>query len=88
MEGILNNQDSNGLASTISHYQFLEHNEKMNLIVAENEMVYAKMYNLIPFKDGDKWCVLLGTDLQTGIAGFGDTPLNAILDFNKKFTQK
>lgn len=33
--------------------------------------------------DGDKWCVLYGEDLQNGVAGFGDTPYLAMLDFNK-----
>jgi len=28
--------------------------------------------------DGDKWCALVGEDLQEGIAGFGDTPIDAI----------
>ena len=29
-------------------------------------------------RDGDQWCALVGKDLQEGIAGFGDTPVNAI----------
>jgi hypothetical protein len=36
-------------------------------------------------KDGNKWCVLLGENLQVGIAGFGDTPYQAMLDFNSAF---
>lgn len=35
-----------------------------------------------PFMDGDKWCVLHGENLQEGIAGFGDTPDDAIREFN------
>ena len=31
--------------------------------------------------DGDKWCVLWGIDLQQGIAGFGDTPEKAMVEF-------
>lgn len=34
-------------------------------------------------KDGNQWCVLYGDNLQEGVAGFGDTPHMAILDFNK-----
>jgi hypothetical protein len=30
------------------------------------------------FMDGDKWCALLGDDLQSGLAGFGDTPAEAL----------
>lgn len=36
-------------------------------------------------KDGNQWCVLYGEDLQGGIAGFGDTIHEAVLDFNKQF---
>lgn len=39
------------------------------------------------FIEGDKWCALYGDNLQDGVAGFGDTPLLAILDFNKQLTQ-
>lgn len=28
-------------------------------------------------KDGDKWCALIGENLQEGFSGFGDTPREA-----------
>jgi hypothetical protein len=28
--------------------------------------------------DGNQWCALLGGNLQEGIAGFGDTPAEAL----------
>lgn len=28
--------------------------------------------------DGDKWCALVGENLQEGVAGFADTPIDAI----------
>ena len=31
------------------------------------------------------YCVLHGNDLQEGIAGFGETIIKAIYDFNKQF---
>ena len=34
-----------------------------------------------PFKDGNKWCFLYGENIQEGIAGFGDTILEAAVDF-------
>ncbi len=37
------------------------------------------------YPDGDKWCVLLGENLQEGLCGFGDTPLKAVNDFNHNF---
>lgn len=35
--------------------------------------------------DGNQYCVLYGDDLQSGVAGFGDTLYYAIIDFNKAF---
>lgn len=32
-------------------------------------------------KDGDKWCALEGENLQVGIAGFGDSPYGALVNF-------
>ena len=32
--------------------------------------------------DGNQWCALYGDDLQSGIAGFGDTPDKAMSDFD------
>lgn len=33
--------------------------------------------------DGDKWCALYGDNLQDGVAGFGDTPEEAMAAFDK-----
>lgn len=32
--------------------------------------------------DGTKWCALYGGNLQDGVAGFGDTPAAAMVDFD------
>lgn len=85
MEGILNNEYSSLLMNSINHHQYIEHQEKLNLLIAEQEMVYMKTFNLCPYKDGDQWCVLLGKNIQDGIAGFGETPIKAIYEFNKNF---
>jgi hypothetical protein len=34
------------------------------------------------FIDGEKWCVLYGQNLQDGVAGFGDTPEQAAINFD------
>jgi len=36
-------------------------------------------------KDGDKFCCLHGTNLQEGVAGFGDTIKEAIKDYVTNF---
>ena len=43
---------------------------------------FSVAYRLIPFRDGNQWCVLLGDDLQAGIAGFGDSPAQAVAAFD------
>jgi hypothetical protein len=35
--------------------------------------------------DGNQWCALFGADLQGGVAGFGDTPTEAVYDFEEQF---
>jgi hypothetical protein len=39
-------------------------------------------------RDGDKYCVLMGSNLMDGIAGFGDSLKEAMDDFNKNFDKK
>lgn len=38
--------------------------------------------------DGDQWCALYGDNLQDGVAGFGDSPAEAMLDFDRNWQQK
>lgn len=44
---------------------------------------YAK--ELIPYRDGNKWCVLWGANLAEGVCGFADTPRDAIDAFSNAF---
>lgn len=64
----------------------------MNLLLQEaafNEsigsyrrMLWAVVLGLVPFKDGNSWCVRYGDDLQVGIASFGKTPEEAMINFD------
>lgn len=36
--------------------------------------------------DGNQWCALYGENLQDGVAGFGDTPELAMIDFDRAWT--
>ncbi len=38
--------------------------------------------------DGNKWCALYGANLQDGVAGFGDSPEEAMHDFDREWRQK
>jgi len=35
--------------------------------------------------DGNQYCALFGADLQSGVAGFGDTPEKAMQDFDRNW---
>ena len=85
MNALLNEQDSSSLYNSINHLELIRHEEKLRLIISEQELLIVKTYNLTPFIDGNEWCVLLGENIQSGICGFGDSPMNAILNFNKNF---
>lgn len=38
--------------------------------------------------DGNKWCALFGTNLQEGVAGFGDSPAEAMYAFDQEWAKK
>lgn len=38
--------------------------------------------------DGDQWCALYGDNLQDGVAGFGDSPADAMCDFDRNWNVK
>jgi len=38
--------------------------------------------------DGDKWCALYGDNPQDGVAGFGDSPADAMWDFDRAWATK
>lgn len=52
---------------------------------AERKQLWAVVLGLKPFKDGDHFCVLLGEDLQSGIAAFGKTLEDAMWKFEAEF---
>lgn len=85
MSNLLNENDSHMLANSIDHYQSIQHQESLNLITMKQEYMLFSMLNPKLYKDGDQWCVLYGENIQEGIAGFGSTPLKAILDWNQQW---
>lgn len=38
--------------------------------------------------DGDHWCALYGDDLQSGVAGFGKSPYEAMCGFDDAWYEK
>jgi hypothetical protein len=75
-------------SSQRQHHEVLEHQDRAYLACQSIEYNLFAMLKPALSKDGDQWCVLFGEDLMTGIAGFGDTPHEAILVWNRKWHEK
>ena len=43
----------------------------------------SAVYRPSVYPDGNQWCALYGANLQEGVAGFGDTPADAMTAFDK-----
>lgn len=69
-------------------YSDRQHELKMAILYEQAEYNLFSMLKPRVFMDGDKWCVLYGDNLQDGVAGFGDTPHDAVIDFNKAWKKK
>lgn len=52
----------------------------MNNISKYKLGLHTAEYQILIGKDGDKWCALLGPNLQEGISGFGDTEIEALYE--------
>jgi len=39
-------------------------------------------------RDGNQWCALYGANLMEGVCGFGDSPPEAMADFDKNWIAK
>lgn len=62
-----------------------EHTIQIMYGVAETWQRPSTIYRPVLSADGDKWCALMGEDLQIGVAGFGDTPSAAMEAFDRAF---
>lgn len=67
-------------AFDISHHVHLVANEMM--LAAEMASRPSVLFKPAIYLDGDKWCALYGDDLQAGVSGFGDSPEDAMRDFD------
>ena len=64
-------------------YETLTNQSKHNAAIESEEMNLVALLRPRVFLDGNKWCVLYGENIMEGIAGFGDSPILAVYDFNK-----
>ena len=70
------------MTSLDDFYQTRIYEMEMSVAVREHDVAYFGKLNPRLFKDGDQWCCLLGENIQEGVAGFGDTPHKAIMQWN------
>jgi len=75
-------------SSQVQHHNEIQHQMKVEVLETEQQMVIMKMLKPKIYKDGNKWCVLYGENIQDGVVGFGDTPIKAIIDFNISFNKR
>lgn len=53
--------------------------------VADANAAPSAVYRPALSIDGNKWCALYGDNLQDGVAGFGDSPADAMWDFDRNW---
>lgn len=79
----MNNQDSNMAANAICHAAQMVQNSMQE---AASFYTYPHVvYKPRLTRDGNQWCALLGDDLQIGVAGFGNSPADAMNAFDKEW---
>ena len=77
---MLTDQDSHIAMNAICHAAQM-------ITVSVQQSIYlhelpSAIYKPKVYMDGAKWCALYGDNLQDGVCGFGDTPAEAVADFN------
>ena len=51
---------------------------------ARKRNLWAVILGLTPARDGNMWVVLWGENLQEGVAAFGKSPFEAMMNFEKE----
>lgn len=53
--------------------------------IADYQTAPSVLYRPSIGRDGNKWSVLYGDNLMDGVCGFGDTPAEAMADFDRNW---
>ena len=83
---MLNDQDSNMAANAICHSAAMVQGSFAD--VAFEMMRPAVLFKPRLYRDGSLWYALFGEDLQSGVCGFGESPADAMWDFDKEWSKK
>ena len=75
-------------SSQRQHSNEIQHQMRIELL--ETEQQYSRFAMLKPkvYKDGDQWCVAYGENQNEGVFGFGDTPHNAVVDWENEWNRQ
>jgi hypothetical protein len=65
------------------HYEHIQELISIEKDGADKRRWWVVVLGLSPKLDGDQWCFLWGEDLAVGVAGFGASPIEAMLDFDR-----
>lgn len=76
----MNAEDSNMAANAICHAADMVKQEWLYTAAAHS--CPSAVFKPRIYPDGNQWCALYGEDLQNGVAGFGDTPVLAMENFD------
>ena len=69
-------------------YETLIQQSKHNAAIEAEEMSLVALLRPRVFIDGNRWCVLYGDNVMDGVAGFGESPIHAVYDFNNAWRRK
>jgi len=83
---MLNDQDSNMAANAMCHSAAMVQESLQQ--VAYEQMRPSVLFKPCLYRDGSLWCALFGEDLQSGVCGFGESPADAMWDFDKEWSKK
>jgi hypothetical protein len=75
-------------SSQRQHHQEMKHYQEMCDLEEKRMVALISVLGPKLSKDGNMWCFLYGEDLQSGVAGFGETPYSAMVDFDRNFRQE
>lgn len=79
IESVLRDAFGNADRHMFSAMQYVTETADM---VANEQKRPSVLFHPKIYSDGNQWCVRYGDDLQSGVAGFGDTPAAAMSDFD------
>lgn len=70
----------------LSHYAEMALRSAQDVLADHQRPSVLYRPSLAP--DGTKWCALYGEHLAVGVAGFGDTPEDAMRDFDRAWLKE